>query len=39
MNHVTYLMNRARREYYSTFMEKNSGDQGKLFGAAKVCLV
>lgn len=31
-------MNRARREYYSTFMEENSSDQRKLFGAAKSLL-
>ena len=37
-NYMTYLMNKARREYYSTFMKENSGDQQKLFGAAKSLL-
>ena len=37
-NHTTYLMNRARREFYSKFMEENGADQAKLFRAANKLL-
>lgn len=37
-NHMTYLMNKARREFYSEFMDENSTDQRKLFNAAKKLL-
>ena len=33
-NYVTFLLNKARREFYSEFMEENSVDQRKLFRAA-----
>lgn len=34
-NATTRLMNKARREYYSNFIEENSGDQRKLFRASQ----
>ena len=34
-NHVTYLMNKARGDFYSEFMVENGADQGKLINAAK----
>ena len=38
-NHVTYMMNEARRIFYTDFIAENSADQGKLFRAAKKLLV
>ena len=38
-NHLTYLMNKARRDFYSEFMVQNGTDQRKLFNAAKKLLV
>lgn len=32
---MTYLMNKARREYYTNFIDEISGDQRKLFKASK----
>ena len=37
-NHVTYLMNKARRDFYSEFLVENGADQRKLFNAAKKLL-
>ena len=37
-NHVTFLMNEARRDFYSEFMAENGADQRKLFNAAKKLL-
>ena len=37
-NRVTYLMNVARKEFYTDFIAENSSDQGKLFRAAKKLL-
>ena len=37
-NHVTFLMNKARRDSYSEFMAENGADQRKLFNAAKKLL-
>lgn len=37
-NHVTFLLNKARREFYSEFMEENSVDQRKFFRAANEIL-
>ena len=37
-NHVTYMMNDARRTFYTDFIAENSADQGKLFSAAKKLL-
>ena len=34
-NHCTYLMRKAKCSFYSEFVEKNSNNQGKLFGAIK----
>ena len=34
-NHCTYLMRKAKCSFYSEFVEKNSDNQGKLFGAIK----
>ena len=34
-NAATSLMNKARKEYYASFIEENSGDQRKLFMASK----
>ena len=34
-NAVTNLLNRARREFYTNFIEENSGDQRRLFRASK----
>ena len=36
--HVTFFMNRARRDFYSEFMVENGADQRKLFNAAKKLL-
>ena len=33
-NEATALMNKARREFYTNFIEENSGDQKKLFAAS-----
>ena len=35
---MTYLMNKARRDFYSEFMVENGADQRKLFNAAKKLL-
>lgn len=37
-NHVTYLLNKAKRAFYTEFVNENSNDQGKLFKAAKKLL-
>lgn len=37
-NEATYLINKARREFYTQFMEENSENQGKLFKASKKIL-
>ena len=37
-NYVTFLLNKARRQFYSEFMEENSVDQRKLFRAANEIL-
>ena len=37
-NHVTYLMNKARRDFYSENMVENGADQRKLLNAAKKLL-
>ena len=37
-NHVTYMMNDARRIFYIDFIAENSADQGKLFRTAKKLL-
>ncbi|XP_031573732.1 uncharacterized protein LOC116307604 [Actinia tenebrosa] len=37
-NHVTYLMNEARKTYYTDFISDNSDNQGKLFTAVKKLL-
>ena len=37
-NHVTYMINDARRIFYTDFIAENSADQGKLFRAAKKLL-
>ena len=37
-NHVTYMMNDARRIFYTDFIAENNADQGKLFRAAKKLL-
>ena len=37
-NHVTYLVNKARRDFYSEFMVENGADQRKLFNAAEKLL-
>ena len=37
-NHVTYLMNKARRDFYSEFLVENGADQRKLFNAGKKLL-
>ena len=37
-NHVTYLMNDARKRFYTDFISDNSTDQRKLFRAAKKLL-
>ena len=34
-NFTTRLMNKARREFYSNFIDENSGDQKKLFRASQ----
>ena len=36
---TTRLMNKARREFYSNFIDKNSGDQKKLFRASQRLLI
>ena len=38
-NYATNLMNKARQEFYSNFIENNSADQRKLFNASKKLLV
>ena len=38
LNHVTYMMNDARRIFYTDFIAENSADQGKIFRAAKKLL-
>ena len=37
-NEATFIMSKARDEFYTQFMEENSEDQGKLFSAAKELL-
>lgn len=37
-NYVTHLINKARIEYYTDLINKNSDNQGKLFRAAKTLL-
>ena len=37
-NYVTYLMNKARRDFYSQFMTETGANQKKLFNAAKKLL-
>ena len=37
-NYVTHLINKARTEYYTDLINKNSYNQGKLFRAAKTLL-
>ena len=37
-NRVTYLMNKARQEYYRSFIDDISNDQRKLFKASKSLL-
>ena len=37
-NYATNLMNKARQEFYSNFIEYNSADQRKLFNASKKLL-
>ena len=37
-NYVTHLINKARTEYYTDLINKNSDNQGKLFRAAKTLL-
>ena len=32
-NHVTYLLNKAKHQYYTEFVDENSSDQGRLFRA------
>lgn len=32
-NHVTYISNKARRDFYADFISENGGDQGSLFSA------
>ena len=36
---TTCLMNKARKEFYSNFIDKNSGDQKKLFHASQRLLI
>ena len=38
-NVVTNLLNKARREFCSSFIEENSGDQRRLFRASKRLLI
>jgi exonuclease III len=38
-NRVTYLMNEARRTFYTNFIKENSDNQGKLFRAVNKLLV
>ena len=38
-NHVTHLMNQARRAFYTNFIDENSADQGRLFRATKKLLL
>ena len=35
---MTYLLNKARRDFYSEFLAENGADQRKLFNAAKKLL-
>ena len=37
-NHVTFVMNQARRAFYAQFVDENSADQGRLFRATKKLL-
>ena len=36
---TTRLMNKVRREFYSNFIDKNRGDQKKLFRASQCLLI
>ena len=38
-NFTTRLMSKARREFYSNFIDENSGDQKKLFRPCKSALI
>ena len=38
-NHVTYIITRAKRAFYSDFVNDNSEDQGKLFRATRSLLL
>ena len=37
-NHVTYIINMAKKAYYTDFIAKNSDNQAKLFKSAKILL-
>ena len=37
-NHVSYIINKAKRAYYTNFISENSGSQAKLFRSAKSLL-
>ncbi len=37
-NHATYILNQARREFYTNFIKENNADQSRLFKAAKKLL-
>ena len=36
---TTHVMNKAQREFYSNFMDKNSSDHKKLFRASQGLLI
>ena len=38
-NHVTYISNKARKEFYADFIQEQDGDQRKLFRATKAMLL
>ena len=35
---MTYLLNKAKHQYYTEFVDENSSDQGRLFRASKKLL-
>ena len=37
-NYITHLIKKARREYYTSLIEENNSNQGKLFRATKKLL-
>ena len=37
-NNVTYLLNKAKHQYYTEFVDENSSDQGRIFRASKKLL-